>query len=129
MSSPDFDSAFQKATEHEAGFSHAAHVQVAWRLLDALPVLEALARFRCGLQALTRRHGQPEKYHETRTIAFMFLILERRTQQSTGTWEEFAAQHADLLVAGRSDAMLELYYPATVLASDEARTYFVVPPY
>lgn len=126
--STNFDTAFQEATKDSGQFNHAAHVRVAWTLLEHLPVLEALAHFCSGLQALTRSHGQPEKYHETITVAFVFLILERRAQQGASSWEAFAALHHDLLVSGRQGDLLQTIYPAELLTTPEARAHFVVPP-
>jgi hypothetical protein len=109
-----------------ADFHHADHVHVAWAYLQRLPLLEALPHFVTGLQRFAAHHGAPQRYHTTITLAYFFLIAERREQHSGGdTWEEFAAANPDLL--RWKGGVLERRYSAETLASDLARRVFVLP--
>ncbi|WP_295817513.1 hypothetical protein [uncultured Deinococcus sp.] len=116
-----FKRAFTQATARYGRFSHPAHLYVAWTLLRDLPVLEALVEFRRGLLALAERMGLQGKYHETRTVAWMLLVLERVDRSED--WETFEVRNADLFDV----TLLERFYAPDVLGSDAARMGFMVP--
>ncbi len=108
-------------------FSHAAHVHFTWLLLDRHPVLEALARLRAALQHLAAEHGQPQRYHETLTVASFLLVLDRRARSPGTNWEDFVARNPDLLDAARTRLVLADAYPGERLNSPLARAQFVPP--
>ena len=107
-------------------FHHAEHVRVTWLLLQRYPPLEALRRVSRGLRQLTTAHGLADKYHETITWAYTFLILERMERGGRDqSWETFAASNPDLIGNGKS--ILSTYYRADTLKSDLARNIFLLP--
>lgn len=104
-------------------FDHQAHLYVAWALLRELPALSALAAYRDGLRQLAQDMGLSGKYHETLTVAWLLLVLERLNVERGGDWEAFMARHPELL-----DVRLpERFYAPGVLSSPEARESFVPP--
>ena len=110
----------------DGGLSHEAHVRVAWLALrrDGLP--GALASVGGCLRRLTASHGVPEKYHETVTWGFVFLINERMHRRPPEeSWESFAARNADLIEDGAS--LLDRYWSQETLCSDLARRTFLLP--
>lgn len=118
--------AFESGEVPDGGFHHAEHVRVAWWYLRRLPVAAALARFRTGLRRFAQARGKPGLYHETITTAYVLLIEERL--QAGGRvlpWEAFAAANADLL--SWNPSILDGYYRAETLWSDDARVTFVAP--
>jgi hypothetical protein len=118
--------AFESCALPNEAFHHADHVHVAWAYLDRLPPLEALARFTASLKRYATHHGAPERYHETITLAYFFLIAERRARApQLATWEAFAEANPDLL-RWRGGVLEERYDPET-LASDLARRTFLLP--
>ena len=118
--------AFESCALPGDAFHHADHVRMAWAYLDALPTLEALARFDAALRRYAAHHGAPEKYHATITLAYFFLIAERREGRPAGEgWQAFAAANADLL-QWRGGVLERRYRPAT-LAGELARRVFVLP--
>ncbi len=114
---------FESGEINAEAFNHEAHIYVAWLYLEAYPVSEALSRFTAALKRLTLRLGVPEKYHHTITWFFMLLIDERRAPGSA--WPAFRRANADLF--SRSDTVLARYYRPGTLASDKARTSFLLP--
>jgi hypothetical protein len=79
---------------------------------------------RCS--ALPPRRGRPDRYHETITWAYLFLIRERMARAASAqTWEQFAQQNPDLLVWRPS--LLEHYYRKQTLDSNLARKTFLFP--
>ena len=118
---------FETGSLPAEGFHHRDHVQMAWLHVRRYGLLEALDRFSKSLRRLARQAGQPGRYHETMTRAFMLLINERiERDEGDISWEEFARRNPDLLAWGPS--VLEAYYDASVLGSDLARRVFVLPP-
>ncbi len=106
-----------------AGFSHREHLRLAFAMLERHSFGEALEYFSGGLKRMTRKAGRPLAYHETRTVAFLALIAERRLRQPGASWEEFIVANADLA----EKRCLEFWYDAAELDSDLARRAFVLP--
>ncbi len=69
--------------------------------------------------------GKAERYHETITYSYLFLIRERMERTSAGDWEEFAIQNPDLLQW--KPGILDRYYRESTLRSDLARNVFLFP--
>lgn len=112
---------FGQATTRYGRFSHEAHLYAAWLMLQDAPSLPALAEFRRGILELARASGKADKYHETLTVAWFLLMLERL--RAGETWEEFIRRCPELLSAG----LLQQFYAAEVLQSERARREFVLP--
>jgi hypothetical protein len=115
--------AFEAGTLEE--LSHESHVRVAWCYLRRDPVLVALQRFRAALQRFAAGKGKADRYHETITVAFMLLILDRLGGARELPWEGFAARNPDLLKYRPS--VLSQFYADDELASPRAREVFVLP--
>jgi len=117
---------FEDATLPGRSFHHADHVRVVWEYLERFPPAEAQARFTAALRRYATANGAPEKYHETITLLYFFLIVERRERLGNGhPWEAFAAAAPDLLAW--KNGLLERYYRPETLASELARRVFVLP--
>jgi len=99
------------------GFSHRAHVAVAYEILSRHEVFEAIALYAKGLRRLTRAAGTPEKFNATVTFAFMSLIATRMAETPQGDSEAFLKANPDLL----DRAILAPYFRPDCLASDLAR--------
>ena len=93
-----------------AAFPHELHVQLTRAKLARMPEADALESIRSGIRRMAAAAGAPEKYHETRTVAWFRLI-------AAGT------AHEQLM---RRD-LLDDYYSPALLNSQGARTAFVEP--
>ena len=125
MSDDDVLAALEDGSLPPADFDHAAHVRAAWLCLRREGFAGGMARFRATLRAFAMRHGAPEKYHETITVAFLALIHERLHAASANEgWQDFAARNPDLF---RRD-ILQRYYRPETLASPQAKAVFVLEP-
>ena len=117
--------------EFEAGeilpekFDHRAHVYVGWSYLQKYSVAESVARFTAALRRLTCKLGAQEKYNETITWFFLFVIAERIAANPSADWERFCADNSELLSNG--GALLRRYYTEERLNSRQARQQFVLP--
>lgn len=107
-------------------FHHADHVRLAFEYLRRYTAIEALDKFSDALQRFAASQGKADRYHETITWAYLFLIRERMARvTSTQTWEQFAEQNPDLLVWRPS--LLDHYYRKQTLDSGLARKTFIFP--
>ena|SRR5438270_1043635 len=106
-------------------FHHADHVRVAFAYLSEYAPLQALEKFCRALKQYAASHGKPQRYHETITHAYFFLIRERMACGGSRNWDEFARLNADLLVW--KEGILTRYYSDSRLKSDLARTVFLFP--
>lgn len=105
------------------GFSHRAHLGVAYEILSRHEAFEAMACYAGGLRHLTEVAGVPEKFNATVTMAFLSLVAERQTRKGYASVEEFLEDNSDLL----SKEVLSCFYDASVLASDLARRAPLLP--
>ena len=125
MTDDELMTALETGTLEPSLFTHEAPVRAAWHCLRQAPFPEALVRFSRALRQFATQHGQASKYHETITIAYAALIADRLHETPSLEWEAFAARHPDLLV--RQPSILTSYYTPETLASQRARTIFVLP--
>jgi hypothetical protein len=117
---------FERGALDPAKFEHRHHVRVAWLFLRQLPLPIALERITAGIRRFTQALGQPERYHETITWAFTFVIHDRVQDAPAATWDEFVAANPDLLNWGPV-SVLDRYYERETLFSERARRAFVMP--
>lgn len=116
---------FERGEIGEDEFHHADHVRLAFAYLFQYPALQALEKFSCALKRFAAAHGKPQRYHETITYAYFFLICERMARSVGEDWDAFARRNPDLLVW--KGGILAGYYRETTLQSDLARSVFVFP--
>ena len=117
--------AFESGTLPAASFHHADHVRLAFAYLSKYPPLQALAKFSTALQRYAAARGQLQRYHETVTYAYFFLIRERLARAPGAEWEDFARLNPDLL--RWDEGILRRYYCEATLKSDLARNVFLFP--
>lgn len=126
MSDEQFIRQFENCTLAAERFHHADHVRMAYLYLCKYPLLEAMGRFAEGLKKFAAAQGKPERYHETITWAYVFLVAERRARAARpGTWEDFSRNNPDLL--NWKENILKRYYRDETLKSRLARQIFVFP--
>jgi hypothetical protein len=100
---------FESLSLPEDGFHHREHVLLTLAYLRRLPVIEVLRRMSCGLAALARARGRPERYHETITWAHVFLVRECMARGGLDqTREQFVAANPALF--DRKQSVLQQYY-------------------
>jgi len=125
VSNEEFVQQFEADMIDEGSFHHADHVRLAFAYLSQYPALQALEKFSAALKRFAAARGKAERYHETITHAYFFLIRERMARTSGKTWDEFARENADLLQW--KDGILNSYYQDATLHSDLARSVFLFP--
>ena len=126
LSDAEFLEQFDAGTLDVTSFNHDAHFRAAWLCLRAAPPREALGRLRRGLKRLAISAGQPQRYHETITVAYTRLMHRQMRLLNDPPWEEFRARSADLLAPDLG--ALRALYGSTSLDTPEARKTFVPPP-
>lgn len=129
MSNEEVIREFEQGFAPGESFHHADHIRLAFAYLSQFPALEALQKFADALQRFAAAKGKADRYHETITWAYLFLIRERmRRVRHSQTWEEFAADNPDLLTWERgTGSILARYYQPDTLASEAARATFLLP--
>jgi len=126
MSDQQFMRQFEACTLPPECFHHADHLRMAFLYVCHYPILEAIQRFSEALRRFACAQGKPDRYHQTITWAYMFLIAERRERLDRGNnWEEFRSHNPDLL--NWKPDILARYYHEETLNSSLARQIFVFP--
>jgi hypothetical protein len=122
----DFIDQFETCVLAGESFHHRDHVRLAWLYLGRSSLIEALVRFSEGLKRFAIAKGRADLYHETITLAYLFLIQERMKRGGNEqSWQEFADANADLF--DWKNSILTSYYTDETLRSDFARRVFVFP--
>ena len=125
MSNAELIHTFEGDAVPEDRFHHADHVRLAFAYLSEYPPLPALDKFAAALKRYAAARGKSERYHETITYAYFFLIRERMARQPAAGWDEFSRRNPDLLVG--NNGILKQYYREATLRSELARSVFVFP--
>lgn len=125
MTDDELIARFEDASILPECFHHPEHVRVAFLYLCRYPLLDALERFSTVVKRLAAALGKADRYHETITWAYMFLVNERMAAASHKTWRDFAAAHPDLL--NWKEPVLKRYYRDETLVSERAKRQFVLP--
>lgn len=120
-----FVAAFRDTSLPTNAFHHRDHVRMAWLYVREFGAAAAAARFAADLQVFATAKGVPGLYHATITAAYIALIAERQRDTPAGTWDDFAAAHADLFAW--KPGVLDRYYSPERLWSDAARAQFLLP--
>ena len=117
---------FENCTLPPECFHHRDHIRLSWLYLRLYQPIEALTRVSEGIMRFAAFHGKAERYHETITWAFFFLIRERIERVGLQqTWDEFNSANADLF--DWENSVLKLYYNEATLGSVLARGTFILP--
>lgn len=103
-------------------FPHEEHLHVVFVHAARTPGGDSLAFVRDGIRRMAAANGAPEKYHETRTAAWVQLVAAAR-RGFTGTFDEFLVANPQLV---RRDLLAD-HYSDELLNSAAARTEFVPP--
>ncbi|MDX1662092.1 MAG: hypothetical protein R3326_09910 [Gemmatimonadota bacterium] len=106
-------------------FRHLHHVLVTWHYARTREPLAGLSELIERLRAFSAAQGVPDRYHETVTYAWFFLVRERLERTGRDApWEAFAEANPDLL----DGTAVERYYKRETLYEDPfARRVFVLP--
>jgi hypothetical protein len=105
-------------------FRHASHLHVAWvYLAESSSVSEAAAKMRNTLRRFAAAAGKPEKYHETITLFWVYLLSWVKSVMGCKRLEEFAQANPQLLEKN----FPLTYYSRERLFSGQARTLWVEP--
>lgn len=96
MTDEQFLENFERLKIDPADFNHAAHVRMAFLVLQADPFERAVERIRKGLLAFARHAGRPEIYDDELTRRWIERIEGRR--RDGDRWEIFREREKELLV-------------------------------
>jgi len=105
-------------------FHHASHLHVAWVYLsESSSEKEAASKMRTTLRRLAAAAGKLEKYHETLTLFWIYLLARAHAEAGDKSLEEIVRANPRLLEKNFPLA----YYSIERLFSDHARTAWVEP--
>jgi len=124
MTDLELTRALERGEVASKDFHHASHLHVAWAYLgESSSVRQAADKMRDTLRRFAVAAGKPEKYHETITLFWVYLLSQAYAGRCGGCLEEIVDAIPQLLEKNFPLA----YYSAGRLFSDEARTSWVEP--
>jgi hypothetical protein len=124
MDDESFLQALERCELPPAAFTHAAHLRAGYLYLRGQAFDVAIGRTRRAIRRYAAHLGQPDKYHETVTVAYLAIIHQRLVERGdAGGWQEFLRANPELL---ERDLLLR-HYRRTELESELARRVFILP--
>ena len=118
------DAPWDRFAAGHMGFSHRAHLRLAYEALREHDAGTALPRIDAALRTVAAAHGHPERFHATLTALWLLVVQERLARAPTDDFEAFLAANEDLLDAR---ALPRRYYREATLDDPVARRVFVLP--
>lgn len=125
MTDDELIEAFESHKLTKDQFDHIAHLRVGWIYATRHTLGAACDTMARELLAWDIAYGLGERYHETVTWAFMLVIHERQSACNADSFTAFIEANPDLVA--KSPPFLAAYYREETLASERARTSFVLP--
>jgi hypothetical protein len=113
-----------RAGHPPAGFGHREHLRLAWLALESTEDLAAAEEEVSGsIRAVAAAHGEPQKYHQTVTSAWLRIVRHARAAQDACGFDELLAAAPWLF----DKRLLLHHYSSQTLASESARNAYVEP--
>lgn len=103
-------------------FPHEEHLHVVFAQSARADLGATITFLRDGIRKMAAASGNPGAYHDTRTVAWIRLVVAAR-ETFTGTFDDFLDAHPDL----RRRDLLDEHYSPELLNSDGARASFAEP--
>ena len=104
-------------------FGHRQHVHLTWLAVRRYGTGAAVAMVSEGIKSTARYAGVPQKYNATVSRAWVELVGHHADQGDAADFGTFTARHPVLL----DKKLLSRFYRPSTLASDPARTGWVLP--
>lgn len=105
------------------GFGHREHLELAWNYLGAGEPEDAYRRVRAAIQHVAVLHGEPDRFHETITRAWVRLVAVHRAGSEARSFDEFIAGNSGLL----DGSLLGRHYSRELIGSSDARAQWLEP--
>ncbi len=126
MSDTDLKEPPRSVDDNAGLFRHKEHVKLAWLYLRKYPLIETIVKVSEALKMFATVNGAENRYNETLTWAYIFLINERMVRMHDGhTWEEFFDANSELFDWNQN--ILKSYYREETLNSELAKRVFIFP--
>src|SRR5437879_13362591 len=96
-SDEEFLRAFEDLSFPADLFHHGEHIRVAWLYLKSSDASRAAERMSEGIRRFANHHGATQKYHHTRTLAWMRLVAAAMVETPEGyEFEQVHTRHTHL---------------------------------
>jgi hypothetical protein len=120
----EFARRFEACELPNDGFHHRDHIRLAWIYVQRYGEMEARGRIAGAIRKFAARHGHTDKYHETMTVAWLRLVASGMARvPPDATFIDLTIAVPELL----DKRTIEKFYSSAVLASGEARQFWVEP--
>lgn len=124
MNDVELTRALERGQIPDTGLHHHSHLLVAWVYLhESTSVPEAAAKMSKTLRMIGAAGGRPEKYHETITLFWIYVLAQARVEANGVRLEEIVHRQPRLL---EKDFPL-VYYSRELLFSERARKFWIEP--
>lgn len=113
----------QEILKTRGGFGHREHLELAWSYLLMYSSHEAAEAMTAAIKHVARLHGAEDKFHETRTRAWVHLVAVHNQRWGAESFEEFLDRNPELL----DRVLISHFYSRELILSEGARGSWTAP--
>lgn len=125
LTNDEFEAAFRDKTLRPGWFTHEAHLRLAFIHLTKYGLDGALNNMRQEIRAFAENLGIYDKYHDTVTIAAVYMVNDFMKETDNTSFDSFLKSGGDDLKDFKG--LLEKHYSYNVFKDQKAREHFVEP--
>lgn len=125
LSDHEFEAAFSNKTLRPGWFTHEAHLRLAFIHIKKYGLFEAVKNMRYQIKSFAENLGIYDKYHDTVTIAAVYLVNEFMQEADTTSFDTFLQSGGNALKDFKG--LLKKHYSYNVFKDQKAREQFVEP--
>lgn len=125
LSDDDFEAAFRDKTLRPGWFTHEAHLRLAFIHITKYGLDEARNNMRSQIRAFAENLGIYDKYHDTVTIAAVYMVNEYMKDADNSSFDTFLNSGGNDLRSFKE--LLNKHYSYNVFRNQEARQHYIAP--
>lgn len=125
LSDAQFEADFADGSLPLPWFTHQAHIRLAWIQIKNYGVEQATENIRKQIIQFATAAGQPNKYHETITIASILMVAHFMKGDDAANSEAFIKAHPSLQQDFKE--LIKSHYSQDIFSDPNARKIFIEP--
>ena len=125
LSGSDFEKKFINCELNPMGFTHEAHLRLAWININKYGIKQAEKNIQSGLQNFVEFVGAKDKYNTTLTLASIKAVYHFMLKSKSDNFKDFITEFPRL--KNNFKELLASHYGFDIYNSDKAKAEFLGP--
>ena len=125
LSDLTFERQFREGALDPALFTHEAHLRLAWLYITQYGVASALQKISTEIKQFTIRHGAPDKFNKTLTVAAVKAVYHFILKSKAKGFQEFVTEFPRLKYHFKD--LMAAHYSFDIYTNPKAKQHFLPP--